>query len=176
MNENTFNTFCKSISTQKRNAFVDKLYYLSKNYTDTVRNSFVTKDVDLYSYYSRDTFKYTSYTADISSDLVEIPQGYKRIGKMDYNNTKFSATTFDKGIIPIATHIHMGAKDIRIKSHIPLSTLKEISKQDGQQLPFILSTNHKEIDLLVTGFSLYAAHDGTNDGNISCNGYVLFRN
>lgn len=176
MNEKTFDAFFKSLSAQKRYAFVDKLYYLSKNYADTVRNSFITKDVYLYSYYSCDTFKYTSYTADISSNLVEIPQGYKRIGKMDYNNTKFSAATFDKGIIPIATHIHMGEKDIRIESHVPLLTLKGISKQDGRQLPLILSTNHKEIDLLVTGFSLYAAHDGTNDGNISCNGYVLFRN
>lgn len=176
MNKRTFESFYNSLSPQKRKRFLDKLYYLSKNYEDTLRNTFVTQDVYLYSYYSCDTCKYTSYTADISYRPVEIPQNYKRISIISHNNATFTAVEYNKGLIPIVAYINTGEKRIRIESHIPLLTLKAISQQDGRQLPLIISTNHKDIDLLVTGFSLYAVHDGKNDGNISCDGYVLFRN
>ena len=175
MDDETFDTYVKTLPYEQHSILVDKLSYLHYNIGSSAVKEFITKDVNLWDKEVADTSS-VNYDFQVEGDVFTIPAGVERIAAFDVYSSDVADSVRTTDIMVVSQTIEEGGKEHEYFVPFHFSDIKKWSKLQSPVKPLIVPTRHKNVDLLVTNISFYSESKklDTEDKNLSVHGYLLF--
>lgn len=179
LSRDTYNAWLETLPAKTAMEVNDKFLYLDDWFGRKGLAELVEKDVSFYTakyHYgalSDNDLEYKSYSGKTNdSDSIAVPKGYDRFIAISEKSAGIPYKYVETGVLPVSLEDCTGGKKDSV--YIDLKTLKELDEKEYGKMPATrFECNSKEIQFVLTQFSLWYYEGNGEDIRLNISGYLF---